>query len=654
MDVAEEGLEARWSTEARVMLINEVRARPALWAISQQSKRRDPTVAELRRQIAKLISAKFGFSVTSEDVVQQWKYLNRHHKNYLRNRGRFENDGPIKQHKHPIFRYARHMRFLEDRQCFSNDDEQSVASGGGQLVQQEAETFAWSASSNGVANEWEKDSPILIETTDMRQECLSVAKDNVETKIVSSDVSGRWTAEDLMEQMDTKMDDDEPSSSVDDENDEIGRMVASALRRAEMHDTTIAQQLRNGITKLLAEVEEKLMSINCDDDDNDDDDDDDDDDEVEVQFEAEPACLSHCVTVSHTPQIPRSPADEYIADVRIPRHSLTRSLLEMDFPRKDPTLESFFEILNDKVALDEFMVVMKLMPHSALIGDRRVHHGTCVLSENCEGQMYTAMRKGRPAYRCNRCGKIRSMGHGDIHDRQGRSFFYRMDGCGRPHTAIKREAVLWIVYCTGRDMPSADITRLADSKFRVSKATIIDWQKNLRELMRKELQSRPPLGGPEREVEIDEWLISCKTEEGYGNRDRGPWILGMVDTITKECRFVTVARRDAETVVPIIQKHIAEGTTIISGDKRRSCMGIGAISSMFYRQLASDESSSFVDPENNSSTTWRTLQTRINRTSPALVPGYLALQWWLSVNGKEVTTDPFLRLCDLIAKYYPQ
>lgn len=402
---------------------------------------------------------------------------------------------------------------------------------------------------------------------------------------------------------------------------DLGKTVASALRRAAAQDATLARRFRIDVTRMLFALEEKIFNAYFD------------KGIVSAETESRNCCLMDSI---------RGECD---VGVGMRRHKLTR---------RDPPLASFCEILNDKVAFEEFLVLMRLMPQSALSGDSRIYHGTCVLSMNCTGLMYTAHSKGRPAYRCDRCGKVQSVGHGDINGGESRSFFYRVDEFGRPHTGISREAILWIVYCTAREISSADMVRLADRKFRVTKVTIIDWQSQLRDLMRKELESRPPLGGQNRAVRVDEFQ-GRREEEGYGNRETGSWIFGMLDMTTKERRFFHVPHRDAKTLMSIIQRNIAPGSTIVSSGLE-AYRGIEGAPNMFYRHridkepvnLFTDSNAPFVE------TVWRALQSRISKTSPALLKGNLVLQWWLSLNGKQVAADPFLRLCDLIAKYFPQ
>ena len=71
------------------------------------------------------------------------------------------------------------------------------------------------------------------------------------------------------------------------------------------------------------------------------------------------------------------------------------------------------------------------------------------------------------------------------------------------------------------------------------------------------------IGGPGQTVEIDECLL-VRRKYNVGHQVREQWVFGGYDVATKVGFMVPVDRRDAATLLPIIQKYIAPGTTIIS------------------------------------------------------------------------------------------
>lgn len=79
------------------------------------------------------------------------------------------------------------------------------------------------------------------------------------------------------------------------------------------------------------------------------------------------------------------------------------------------------------------------------------------------------------------------------------------------------------------------------------------------------------LGGPGTVVHIDE---SCFSHKPKHHRGRGPhtpmWVFGMVDTSTSPATgyMEIVDKRDAATLLPIIQAVVQRGSTIHSDEWR--------------------------------------------------------------------------------------
>lgn len=78
--------------------------------------------------------------------------------------------------------------------------------------------------------------------------------------------------------------------------------------------------------------------------------------------------------------------------------------------------------------------------------------------------------------------------------------------------------------------------------------------------------NQEPLGGPEKFIEIDE---TCITEHRRGKPKKGAsqWVFGGVEREKDGLSFAfRVPNRTKKTLYPLIRKHIAPGTTIISDD----------------------------------------------------------------------------------------
>ena len=67
------------------------------------------------------------------------------------------------------------------------------------------------------------------------------------------------------------------------------------------------------------------------------------------------------------------------------------------------------------------------------------------------------------------------------------------------------------------------------------------------------------------EVEIDESKFG-KRKYNRGRQVEGHWVFGGTERITGECFLVEVDRRDAATLLPLIQQHIRRGSIIYSDE----------------------------------------------------------------------------------------
>ena len=67
------------------------------------------------------------------------------------------------------------------------------------------------------------------------------------------------------------------------------------------------------------------------------------------------------------------------------------------------------------------------------------------------------------------------------------------------------------------------------------------------------------------EVKIDESLFGRRTKHHRGDpRGIKVWIFGIVERQTNRLKVFPIDRHDAATVIPIIQQHVAPGTTVIT------------------------------------------------------------------------------------------
>ena len=102
----------------------------------------------------------------------------------------------------------------------------------------------------------------------------------------------------------------------------------------------------------------------------------------------------------------------------------------------------------------------------------------------------------------------------------------------------------------------------------VDKKTVIDWFMFIRDVCSADLLAQPILlGGPGQTVAIDESVVArAKPGNGRGRRVPPQWVFGGVELGTGQFFMELVPRRDANTLVPVIQRHIRPGTRVWSDE----------------------------------------------------------------------------------------
>ncbi|KAI6648543.1 hypothetical protein LOD99_8023 [Oopsacas minuta] len=122
--------------------------------------------------------------------------------------------------------------------------------------------------------------------------------------------------------------------------------------------------------------------------------------------------------------------------------------------------------------------------------------------------------------------------------------------------------------------------------------TITDWKNFLRDLCVEEfLVNSQPIGGPGHIVEIDESKFVHRKYSG-ARMLSGQWVFGGIDRETKDIFMIPVQDRSAATLVPLIQRYILPGTTILSGE----WASYNSIPAASFQHLTVNHSLNFVDP----------------------------------------------------------
>lgn len=162
-----------------------------------------------------------------------------------------------------------------------------------------------------------------------------------------------------------------------------------------------------------------------------------------------------------------------------------------------------------------------------------------------------------------------------------------------------------------------------------------------------------PIGGLGVTVEIDESKFG-KRKYNKGRAVEGQWVFGGVDRSTGEVFAVPVDKRDAATLIPIIQRWIKPGTTIISDCWR----AYNSLTELGYIHLTVNHSENYVDPitgahTNRIESTWRAIKSDYKSSGrrKKYFASYMAV-YMFRKHCKLRNIDPFtefLRICSIPA-----
>ena len=193
-------------------------------------------------------------------------------------------------------------------------------------------------------------------------------------------------------------------------------------------------------------------------------------------------------------------------------------------------------------------------------------------------------------------------------------------------------------------------------QLEVDHTTVTDWFQFLRDVCSFDLIRLPVhLGGPGRIVAIDESVVARRKPENQPGRPvREQWVFGGIDLTTKEVFMELVPRRDAATLIPIIQRVILPGTTIWS-DMWPAYNGLAALG---YQHDTVNHSLRFVDPvtgchTNNIEATWNAckakFKARFGVTREGL-PSYMDEFLW---RRRRANNEIFNDIVEAIKNRYP-
>lgn len=184
-------------------------------------------------------------------------------------------------------------------------------------------------------------------------------------------------------------------------------------------------------------------------------------------------------------------------------------------------------------------------------------HGVLPTQQDCEkcGTPCT-LRRDRNTFQCNKRIKLKKQG--------------REVRCTYQRALFKDSWLSGVKLCPSTNLCFINIFlrkyfsySYCSQNLGLSEETITDWKNFCGEVCMRWLNSREPIGGPGKIVEIDESKFG-KRKNNQGRIVEGSWIFGGIERETKQCFAVRVEARDAATLIPLCLQYIKPGTTVYS------------------------------------------------------------------------------------------
>lgn len=210
---------------------------------------------------------------------------------------------------------------------------------------------------------------------------------------------------------------------------------------------------------------------------------------------------------------------------------------------------------------------------------------------DCGGQMTFKSKPGRnySSWRCTKKSCRKEIG------------YLRGTWFEGAHLSLKEIFQLSYYFCRQTHSYDEIIFDMQRDGTNIGSQAINEWMNYYRCAVAQYFVTNPlKIGGPGIVVEIDETVITKRKYHRGSLRAEEQWFFGGVERGSGRCFIVPVPKRDAATLLPIIQQYIHPGTTIMS-DKWAAYNRIDQLPEL-YEHYTVNHSENFVDSDTGAHT----------------------------------------------------
>lgn len=244
-----------------------------------------------------------------------------------------------------------------------------------------------------------------------------------------------------------------------------------------------------------------------------------------------------------------------------------------------------------------------------------ISRGLIPQSKNCDacGKQMSLIFVDKSGFGTFRCKSITRHPNGKVKK------VSRVTGTLFQSSIIPPNRLMTLIFSFAHNLPFETCLEMISQYDVTSRTTVSNWLQRMREVISErvleEQIAEGKLGGVNATVEIDETKFGRRKNHVGRIRD-GMWILGIIERGSKRFRLEICPnnKRDADTLLPLIEKHVEQGTTIMT-DKWRA---YSALSRKGYFHFTVNHSQNFVDPNSGAHTqtieaSWRSLKETLRK-----------------------------------------